>query len=170
MSHSRDSSSSLLVSSQVRCKVPNINLLLKLASASARLSFLTLIIAFSSSLLIPKANAAHFPVLGGGIVKTVKTVRTQNTHKLHANKLSARKSITLSAIRHALRQVADGSSYRWHHKRSRLTGRIRPTSTYFNTSGQLCRHIYISLSYITAHKNSQALACRNKNGQWTLKS
>ena len=170
MPHIKDSSYYLLVPSQVRCKVSNLNLLLKLASTSAKLSFLTLIIAFSSSFLIPKANAAHFPILHGGISKTLKLVGAQNKHRGYKNKISASKNITLTAIQYALKQVADGSSYLWHHKKSRLKGRIKPTVTYLNKSGQLCRHIYISLSYITAHKTSQALACRNNSGQWSLKS
>ena len=75
---------------------------------------------------------------------------------------------TLIGIQTALGTAADGSPYVWHRHNGRISSMIKPTSTFRNGSGALCRHIVLMLT--TGHKTRkmEGTACRHKDGRWHL--
>ena len=148
----------------------NLNSLLKLASRTAALSFLTIIFIFSASLFSSNAHAAHITTFPKNAAAITYHLKAQKHYRLRQSTLTKNK-IANKAINQALKKVADGTAYQWQHKRSNLAGNIKPTTTYLNTKGQLCRHIQFSL-YAAGNikKKSEALVCRNNNGQWIIKS
>ncbi len=122
-----------------------------------------------------KAQAAHITVFpkSAAQIKYFFDKAKQSPLKgdlalLGQNKLQNNR-LTQKAIQHALKKVADGSAYQWHHKKYRLMGHVKPTTTYFNARGQLCRHIQFSLYAGSIKRKSQALACRNEAGLWIVK-
>lgn len=75
---------------------------------------------------------------------------------------------TLDAIRVALTEVADGNSYVWYRHHGHLNGLIRPTSSFKDAGGRVCRHIVVMLSAGPRTGNVEGIACRVANGRWEL--
>ena len=74
----------------------------------------------------------------------------------------------LSAIGIALTEVGDGSSYVWHRGNGRLSGVIRPTASFRDQSGRICRHIAVLLTTGYRTGRVEGIACRTGDGSWQL--
>jgi hypothetical protein len=74
----------------------------------------------------------------------------------------------LEAIRVALTEVADGSTYVWHRTGGRLGGIVRPTVSFKDAAGRVCRHIELMLAAGTRTARIEGIACRLGNGRWQL--
>lgn len=74
----------------------------------------------------------------------------------------------LESLQIALSKVADGSSYVWHRSHGRLSGVVRPTSSFKDLKGQVCRHITVVLSSPDTTKRTETIACRLGNGVWEV--
>ena len=151
--------------------MPNIIILLQAAPRIFFLSAVMLIFCFFSSILSPKAFAGPMPVFYNSAPMLLKAQKktVSPSFSLKQKHSLYQKKFALRAIEIALTRVADGGAYRWRYKRSRLEGKVKPTTTYKNAAGQLCRHIHYSLKNGSYQKKSQALACRNTVGNWVIK-
>jgi surface antigen len=76
----------------------------------------------------------------------------------------------LESVQLALTEVADGSSYIWHRSHGRLSGVVKPLSSFKDTHGAVCRHAVVVLSGIDATKRTEIVACRLPTGVWQLES
>jgi hypothetical protein len=74
----------------------------------------------------------------------------------------------LESVQLALTQVADGSSYVWHRSHGRLSGIVRPTASFKDHRGHVCRHILVVLNGTGETKKTEAIACRLATGGWEL--
>lgn len=74
----------------------------------------------------------------------------------------------LESVQLALSRVADGSSYVWHRSHGRLSGVVRPTSSFKDARGQVCRHLTVVLNSLDTTKRTEAIACRLENGIWQI--
>ena len=74
----------------------------------------------------------------------------------------------LESVQLALTQVADGSSYVWHRSHGRLSGIVRPTASFKDHRGHVCRHILVVLNGTDETKKTEAIACRLETGGWEL--
>lgn len=75
---------------------------------------------------------------------------------------------TLDAIRVALTEVGDGSSYVWHRDHGRLSGVIQPTTSFKDATGRVCRHIVLVLTTGVRSGRVEGVACRLADGRWQL--
>ena len=75
---------------------------------------------------------------------------------------------TLDAIRVALSEVGDGSTYVWHSQNGRLSGVIQPTVSFKDTAGRVCRHIVLVLTTGVRSGRVEGVACRLTDGRWQL--
>lgn len=75
---------------------------------------------------------------------------------------------TLEAVQFALDQVGDGATYVWHRKSGPLRGAIKPTGSFRDAQGQICRHILVSLSLGTHTRQVEGIACRSPERRWSL--
>jgi hypothetical protein len=73
----------------------------------------------------------------------------------------------LDAIRIALTQVGDGSTFVWHHA-GRISGVVQPTYSFKDASGRVCRHIVVVLSSGPRSGRIEGIACRMDDGNWQL--
>jgi surface antigen len=76
----------------------------------------------------------------------------------------------LESVQLALTEVADGSSYIWHRSHGRLSGVVKPLSSFKDTHGAVCRHAVVVLSGVSATKRTEIVACRLPTGVWQLES
>lgn len=76
----------------------------------------------------------------------------------------------LESVQLALTEVADGSSYIWRRSHGRLSGIVKPLSSFKDTNGSVCRHAVIVLSGVEATKRTEIVACRLPTGIWQLES
>lgn len=76
----------------------------------------------------------------------------------------------LETIQFALTQVADGSSYVWHRGHGRLSGIVKPVSSFKDTRGGVCRHAVVVLSATDETKRTEIVACRMASGVWQLEN
>jgi len=76
----------------------------------------------------------------------------------------------LESVQLALTEVADGSSYIWHRSHGRLSGIVKPISSFKDTRGAVCRHAVVVLSGIDQTKRTEIVACRLPTGIWQLES
>jgi surface antigen len=74
----------------------------------------------------------------------------------------------LESVQLALSQVADGSSYVWHRSHGRLSGIVRPTASFKDHKGQVCRHLVVVLNSFDETSKTEAIACRLNTGVWEL--
>jgi surface antigen len=74
----------------------------------------------------------------------------------------------LSSIHHALSATADGASYVWHRDNGRLSGLVRPTSSFKSAEGSVCRHLVVLLTTGEKTRKTEGIACRAANGVWSL--
>ena len=74
----------------------------------------------------------------------------------------------LESLRFALTEVGDGSTYVWHRSHGRLSGLVKPTSSFKDAQGQVCRHILIVLNGTEATRKTETVACRLATGVWQL--
>ena len=74
----------------------------------------------------------------------------------------------LDAIRIALTQVGDGSSFVWHRPDGRLSGVVHPTRSFKDASGRVCRHIVVILTTAARAGRIEGIACRLSDGGWQL--
>lgn len=74
----------------------------------------------------------------------------------------------LEAIRVALSEVSDGSTYVWHRWHGRLSGLVQPTASFKDVTGRVCRHIVLILSSAARTGKIEGIACRMDDGRWQL--
>jgi surface antigen len=74
----------------------------------------------------------------------------------------------LEAVRVALTEVGDGSTYVWHRANGRLSGLVQPTGSFKDLAGRPCRHIIVILSSGGHSAKIEGVACRLANGRWQL--
>lgn len=87
----------------------------------------------------------------------------------HSQDLDAGDEIAaLEAIRVALTEVGDGATFVWHRNNGRLSGMVRPTSSFKDASGRVCRHIVLVLTSGLRTARAEGVACRSDDGRWQL--
>jgi hypothetical protein len=74
----------------------------------------------------------------------------------------------LEAIRVALSEVGDGATYVWHRTNGRLSGLVRPTGSFKDVGGRVCRHFVLMLSSASTSGKIEGVACRLSDGRWQL--
>lgn len=76
----------------------------------------------------------------------------------------------LESVQLALTEIADGSSYIWHRNHGRLSGIVRPVSSFKAANGSVCRYAVVVLSSLDVTKRTEIVACRLPTGIWQLES
>lgn len=74
----------------------------------------------------------------------------------------------LESVQFALTEVADGSSYVWHRSHGRLSGIVKPTTSFKDPKGNVCRHVLVVLNGADDTKKTETVACRLASGVWQL--
>lgn len=75
---------------------------------------------------------------------------------------------TLDAILIALTEAQDGSAYVWQRHHGRLNGTVRMTNTFRDGDGRICRHMVMSLAAGRYTRRTEGIACRSRDGVWSL--
>lgn len=76
----------------------------------------------------------------------------------------------LESVQWALTEVADGSSYVWHRAHGRLSGVVKPISSFKDMHGGVCRHAVVVLHGNDRTRRTEIVACRLPTGIWQLES
>lgn len=87
---------------------------------------------------------------------------------LQANLDEGDEIAALEAIRIALTEIGDGSTFVWRRANGRISGVVKPTSSFKNVEGKICRHILIVLAAGRRTGQIEGVACRLDNGRWQL--
>jgi hypothetical protein len=74
----------------------------------------------------------------------------------------------LEALQVALSEVGDGATYVWHRPGGRLSGIVRPTTSFRSREGKICRHLELLLTAGTFTRRVEGVACRLPDGIWSL--
>lgn len=74
----------------------------------------------------------------------------------------------LEALQLALSEVGDGASYVWHARTGRVSGVVKPTQSYKDQGGRICRHVVVVLSAASRQRQTEGVACRLATGIWQL--
>lgn len=74
----------------------------------------------------------------------------------------------LEALQLALSEVGDGASYVWHARTGRVSGVVKPTQSYKDHGGRICRHVVVVLSAASRQRQTEGVACRLATGIWQL--
>jgi hypothetical protein len=75
---------------------------------------------------------------------------------------------TLEAVHTALSEVGDGSSYIWHRRGSKISGVIKPTASFKDAKGRVCRHLVMTLNSGERSGRAEGIACRMTDRSWRL--
>jgi len=138
-------------------------------------------IAFISIIFLSLAGFANFAIAGNNVAPEPQIsqpdAKSPDTAPLF--KLSRRPAprtpldfhdqrAALEAIHFTLREVADGSVFVWHRQKGILRGLVKPTSSFRDASGAVCRHIEFSMTFGNITRQIESIACRQNDGSWTL--
>lgn len=74
----------------------------------------------------------------------------------------------LETIQLALSRMDDGTPFVWRRGNGRLSGIVRPTASFRNASGALCRHVVVLLTTGYRTRTAEGIACRLPNRRWVL--
>lgn len=74
----------------------------------------------------------------------------------------------LSSLQHALATVADGSTYVWQRQNGRLSGLVKPTGSFRNADGAICRQLLVLMTTGEKTRKIEGVACRGQGGVWRL--
>jgi hypothetical protein len=74
----------------------------------------------------------------------------------------------LESIQVALTRMDDGTAFVWKHANGRLSGIVRPTASFRNASGAICRHMVVLLTTGFKTRTAEGVACRGPNRRWVL--
>lgn len=74
----------------------------------------------------------------------------------------------LESVQFALSEVGDGATYAWRRSHGRLSGLVKPTRSYKDASGAVCRRAIVILNGLDGSKRTETSACRGANGVWRL--
>lgn len=74
----------------------------------------------------------------------------------------------LDAVRIALTEAGDGSTYVWQRHHGRLNGSIRMTRTFRSSDGRLCRHLVMTMTAGRYTRKTEGVACRDRDRVWSL--
>ena len=74
----------------------------------------------------------------------------------------------LESVQMGLTRMHDGEPFVWRHANGKLSGIVRPTASFRNAEGRLCRHVIVLLT--TGYKTSttEGIACRLPDRRWAL--
>jgi hypothetical protein len=74
----------------------------------------------------------------------------------------------LESVQVGLSHMDDGNPFIWRRPDGHLSGIVRPTVSFRNAEGAICRHVVVLLT--TGYRTSTAedIACRLSNRRWVL--
>lgn len=74
----------------------------------------------------------------------------------------------LESIQVGLSRMDDGAPFVWKRTNGRLSGIVRPTSSFRNAKGHLCRHVVVLLTTGFKTRTAEGVACRAADRRWVL--
>ncbi len=74
----------------------------------------------------------------------------------------------LESIQVGLSRMDDGRPFVWRRANGRLSGIVRPTSSFRNAKGSLCRHVVVLLTTGRKTSTTEGVACRSADRRWVL--
>jgi hypothetical protein len=74
----------------------------------------------------------------------------------------------LESIQVGLSRMDDGNPFVWKRSNGRLSGIVRPTSSFRNATGAVCRHVVVLLTTGYKTRTAEGIACRTANRRWVL--
>jgi len=111
----------------------------------------------------PLAGGPACTCLDGG-----QKAATPNYADLHPELNEADEIAALQSVQLALSRLADGSNFIWRRRNGHLSGLVKPTSSFRNADGAICRHFVVLLTTGLKTKKTEGIACRLANGRWQL--
>ena len=74
----------------------------------------------------------------------------------------------LESIQVGLSRMDDGEPFVWRRSNGKLSGIVRPTVSFRNAKGTLCRHVVVLLTTGFKTRTLEGIACRAANRRWVL--
>ena len=74
----------------------------------------------------------------------------------------------LEAIHVGLTDAPDGSTYMWRRHNGKIAGSVRPTSSFRDTYGKVCRYLVFQLLLGEHLRQIEGIACRQDDRSWLL--
>ena len=131
------------------------------STAAAAFLFLTTLLATDTTRAEPSTPASRPEVFG-----SPPTARALPAFPPRIEPGDA--TAALEAIEIALTQAGDGATYVWQRGNGRLTGSVRPTSTFRDADRRMCRHIEMQVQLGAHARRTEGIACRSADGVWEL--
>jgi surface antigen len=90
-------------------------------------------------------------------------------HRLTEHRLDEADEIAaLESIQMGLSRMVDGEPFVWRRANGRLSGIVRPTVSFRNKEGTICRHVVVLLTTGFKTRTAEGIACRSPNRRWVL--
>jgi len=74
----------------------------------------------------------------------------------------------LASIQVGLTRMDDGTPFVWKRANGRLSGIVRPTASFRNSGGAVCRHVVVLLTTGFKTRSLEGVACRTADRRWVL--
>ena len=121
------------------------------------------------SVLTPALSPLMAEENGANDVAAVATShKPQGLRELSSTLDHSDRKVAFQALQMALTELGDGVTLVWRRPASRLAGRVKPVSAFRDAEGRICRHVVYSLAHDAHEKRFEGVACREKNGSWSI--
>lgn len=122
-------------------------------------------------ILARPASADSLPPTSG--VSTAPAAPTQATPWSSLAELKAQldhvdRLAVLEAIHVGLSDAPDGATYMWRRHNGKIAGSVRPTTSFRDGNGKVCRHLVFQLLLGEHMRQIEGLACRQDDRSWLL--
>lgn len=122
--------------------------------------------------VVTRPALADAPTDSLGLTET----STHQSQPLSPATLSALKSeldqidrlAVLEAIHIGLTDAPDGSTYMWRRHNGKIAGSVRPTSSFRDLHGKVCRFLVFQLLLGEHMRQIEGIACRQDDRSWLL--
>ena len=101
---------------------------------------------------------------GGFVTTGLQDIGELKRHLSRADHVAA-----LEAMHYALNELGDGATFVWNRKAGIIGGMVRPTSSFIDAHGSICRHVIYKLTVANYSKQIEGVACRTGDARgWEI--
>jgi surface antigen len=120
------------------------------------------------SLFTREAYADQQPTGVASIAQSPWSVSPTTLAELKADLDQSDRMAVLEAIHVGLSDAPDGSTYMWRRHNGKLAGSIRPTTSFRDADGKVCRYLVFQLLLGEHLRQVEGIACRQGDKSWLL--
>ncbi|HEY8275862.1 MAG TPA: hypothetical protein VIG52_02575 [Methyloceanibacter sp.] len=117
----------------------------------------------------PPSPHAQEQVRLAGVEGGVSAAPKPTLAELRARLDQSDRALAVKALGLALNELGDGATLVWRRPERALVGKIKPSTAFRDNEGRICRHVTYAITLGDYSNQVEGVACREIDGEWSLK-